>query len=365
MKLECLKDKLKLVVGLIERITGKNLSLPILGAVLLEASDQALNLKATNLDVGVEISLATKVEKKGRAAVSGSVLSSFLQTVNGEVLRIELAGNNLSLSTKNNSTVIKTFPVDDFPTIPRTENSESFQIENDKLVDGLGKVWYAASLSDMKPEISSIYVYADGRELVFVATDSFRLAEKRVDTKDELSFSPILIPYRSAAEIIRLFENPKAVLSVSFDKNQIAISGENIYFTSRLVGGAFPNYRQIMPTAKKCEAVILKKDLVSALKISNIFSDKLSQVSMKLFPDEPLFEITSSNQDTGESSTRLDAVLEGEKTEISFNAKYILDSFQSVAEDSVSLAFNGAGKPMVLKGIGNDSFKYLVMPINR
>ncbi len=365
MKLECIKDKLKLLVSLIEKVAGKNLSLPILGCILLEATEKTLNLKATNLDVGVEISLPTKVEKKGRAAVSGSVLSGFLQSVTGEVLQIELVGNNLSLSTKNNSTVIKTFPADDFPTIPRTENSESFEIESHTLLEGVRSVWYAASLSDMKPEISSIYIYADGRSLVFVATDSFRLAEKRVETKGEISLSPILIPYRSAGEIIRLFENQKTSLLVSFDKNQISISGENIYFTSRLVGGAFPNYRQIMPTSKKCEAVILKKDLVSALKISNIFSDKLSQVSMKLFPDEPLFEITSSNQETGESSTRLDAVLEGEKTEISFNAKYILDSFQSITEDSVSLAFNGTGKPMVLKGIGNDSFKYLVMPINR
>jgi DNA polymerase III sliding clamp (beta) subunit (PCNA family) len=59
------------------------------------------------------------------------------------------------------------------------------------------------------------------------------------------------------------------------------------------------------------------------------------------------------------------ATITGEEIEINFNHKYIIDCFQSIDSDSVSLSFNGLNKPMVIKGVSDKSFTYLVMPMNR
>lgn len=369
MKIECIKEKLRNAVTQADRLTGKNLSLPILSSILLETKGGKLYVRATNLDIGIELTIPVKVEEDGIVAVSGALINNVLGLIEGDdKIKIETVNDNILISSKKSSTLVKCLPADDFPTIPRVSDGEEFTITSQKLVLGLRSVWYSASLSDMKPEISSVHVYVEGGDLIFVATDSFRLAEKHIEKKgeggDDLS---IIIPYRNTSEIVRIFEGMADHITVQYSKNQISFTSElyGLYLTSRLVAGVFPNYRQIIPKEKKTEVCILKKDLLSALKMATLFTDKFNVVSMKVIPEEKLFEVTAKNGDVGESVTQLDATLEGEEIHANFNAKYILDAFQSIKEDSIVLTGAGPTKPLVMRGIGDQSFTYLVMPINR
>ncbi len=365
MKVECIKDKLKECVTAVGKITAKNLSLPILGAIFIEARDKVLILKATNLDVGLEIKMSAKIEKNGAIALPADILGAFLSGLTEEqAIKIELINNNLSISTKRNSTVIKSFPPDDFPIIPKIEKDNSIVIEAHKLVNGIKSVVYAAALSDMKPEISSVYIYTESDEIIFVATDSFRLAEKRFQNKQNDKKMSIMLPFKNANEIARVFEQSNEILDVYFNKNQISVVSPNIYFTSRVVGGIFPDYKQIIPKEKKTELIVLKKDLIDSIKISNIFSDKLNQINIKVSPEDSLFEISSKNQDRGESATIVPATIEGDAVDVVVNARYILDCLQFILSDSVHIVLNGPNKPIIIKGIGENSFLYLVMPMN-
>ncbi len=367
MKIECIKEKLRNGIISAEKVTGKNLSLAVLGTVLIGAGDEGLLLKATNLDLGVEIVIPAKVEKKGAVAVSGSVLGNFLSAIGAEhSIKLESINENLAITSDHHSTLLKSLPTGDFPTIPRVTDGESFEIPAARFVGGLRSVCYAASISDMKPEISSVYVYGEGSSLVFAATDSFRLAEKKVDLGGKHGISShMLIPFKNALEIIRIFDGVEDDMAVRFNKNQISLMSPGVYLTSRLVSGVFPNYRQIVPSTKKTSAVVEKREFMGALKLAQIFSDKFSQVQFKIVPGDRVFEIGSRNTETGENTTTVEATLEGEELAISFNVKYILDCFQSIPEDSLSLEFNGPGRPMIVRGLGNGSFLYLVMPMNR
>lgn len=365
MKVECAKDKLREGVAYVGKIAAKNLSLPILESILVEAKDKSLVLRSTNLDVGLEVKLPARVEKGGVLALPADILGAFLSGLqDGQVIKMELVGGNLSLSTPRSSTVIKSFPVDDFPNIPKTGKDNLLSVEAGKLVAGVRSVIYAAAASDMKPEISSVYLYTDGDDLVFVATDSFRLAEKRFKNSQKDKKISVILPFKNAGELARVFEQSADVLDVYFDKNQVSVVSPSVYFTSRVVGGIFPDYRQIIPKEKKTEVVVLKRDLVDSIKISNIFSDKFNQISIKVVPEDGVFEISSKNQDRGESSTTVPGTVEGEGVDVALNAKYILDCLQSISVDSVHMIFNGANKPVMIRGVGEGSFVYLVMPMN-
>ncbi|MBI3633906.1 MAG: DNA polymerase III subunit beta [Candidatus Vogelbacteria bacterium] len=365
MKAECAKDKLKEAVSQVGKIAAKNLSLPILESILFEARDKNIILRATNLDVGLEIKIPAKVEKNGVIALPSDILNAFLSGLSdSQTIKLELINNNLLISTLRNSTVIKSFPVDDFPTIPQIDKEESFSLEANKVVLGIKSVVYATSLSDMKPEIASVFIYSDNDELVFVSTDSFRLAEKQITRQQKDKKMSIILPFKNAMEIARIFEQSKDILDIYFNKNQISIVSPSVYFTSRIVGGIFPDYRQIIPKEKKTEVVVLKKDLADSIKVSNIFSDKFNQINIKVIPEDSLFEISSRNQDRGESSTRVPATVEGEAVDINLNARYILDCLPSISEDSIHIILNGSNKPVIIKGVGDASFLYLVMPMN-
>lgn len=364
MKLELIKNRLKEVVGIAERVTGKNLSLPILSAILLEAKNNSLTIKATNLDVGLEIELPAKIIEEGSVAVPAGVLSSFLGNLNKEdKVKLELVKENIHLSTGTSSTLIKSYSAEDFPVIPQVKDGNSFNFIGKDIVNGLKSVLFASSLSDIKPEIASVYVYQDGKELVFVATDSFRLAEKRLSIRNkDGDFQPVIIPFKNVAEIVKVFDGLEEEVKIEANKNQISLFTDNIHFTSRVIDGNFPDYRQIMPKKFKTEVVVGREELLNALKLSNIFSDKFNQINVKIKPKEKIFEINSQNQDVGENTISLSATLEGDDLEMSFNAKYILDSFQSISSDTVTLKFD---RPLLIEGVGDGSFQYIIMPINR
>lgn len=366
MKAETITEKIKAAVLASEKLTGKNLSLPVLKSILLIAKQKSLIVRATNLDIGIEYEIAAKVAEEGVVAIPGSVLGGMLSNLHGEeTIVIESVNSNILLSTKKNSTLLKTTPYEDFPLIPKISNGESVTISAEKLIAGLRSVWYSASLSDIKPEISSVYVYQNEKNLVFVATDSFRLAEKKIENKKNQNFEGVIIPLKNVTEIIRVFADCSGDVEIKIDKNQISFQNNGIYVTSRVIDGVFPDYNQIVPKEHTTEVVMLKKDLQNALKIATVFSEKFNQIVFTVKPKDSYFEIKSKNSAIGENTTTIDASVSGEDIVMGFNAKYVFDCLQAVVDDSVVLRFNGSNKPLVIRGTGNKSFLYLVMPMNR
>ncbi len=366
MNIECIKEKLAYAISKAEKVTGKNITLPILNCILLEAKDSKLTIKATNLDIGVEITIPVKVIKPGKIAVSGSVLYNFISNItNDKNVVLEVVADNLKVSTNHSESIIKAFPVDDFPNIPKVSSDKPFTFNVPNLIKGLKSVMYSSSSSTIRPVLSSILLTSEEDDVVFVATDSFRLAEKKVAVKKHKEFNQILIPFKNISEIIRTLEDIKEDVNVYLNDNQIAFSHNDIYVTSRVIDGNFPDYKQIIPKEVKTEVTLLKQDLVSGLKISNIFADKFSQVIFHISPKDKKFKITTKNMDIGENINNIDAVLKGEELTISFNYKYIMDCFQSIDSDSISLCFSDISKPMIIRGLSDKSFLYLVMPMNK
>src|SRR3989344_6477421 len=347
MKVECIKEKIKDAVALAEKITGKNLSLPVLSSILLLAKDKTLKIRATNLDLGIEIEIPAKVGKEGVVAVPGGILNNFLSNIQEKTVTLTMDNDNIIAEARNARAVIKSLPYEDFPTLPTiAQKKESFEISAGKIVSGLRSVWYSAATGDIKPEIASVFVASDAGDIVFVATDSFRLAEKKIDFIASKTISPLIIPLRNIADIIRVFDTVSGDVLVSFNASQISFEYEGLYLTSRLIDGIFPDYKQIMPKGFLTEAVVLKQDLANALKSMNVFSGKFNQVTISAHPANKKLEFRSKSPDVGESSITLDAALRGEAITLHFNHKYIFDCLQSIPKDSVSLHFNGESKPM-------------------
>lgn len=366
MKIECLLENFKKSIGQIEKVAGKNLTLPILGAIYIKADDSHLTIRATNLNIGAEIIIPAKVSEPGVVAVSAQLLAQIASGLSGDTpISLETENDNLIIKTKRSKMTLKSMNADDFPTLPRVSNDNTFEIGTEQFVSGIKSVSYAAATSDIKPEIASVYLYQDNNQLVFVATDAFRLAEKKINVSNIIDFPEILLPVKNILEITRILSEFPGNITVSIVENQIAFSNETLYITSRLTGGNYPNYRQIMPKDSKTELIILKSDLQNILKSMLVFSDKFNQIDLVINPAEKICTMTSRNNDTGEGIVSVEAALSGVPIETRLNHKYISDSLQSLSSDSVSFSFTEPNKAMVVRGIGDPSFTYLVMPMNR
>ena len=182
MKIECVKDKLAKALSKAEKITIKNGTLPILSCFLLKAEKDSLTIVSTNLDVGIEIKIQVKVLESGTVAIPAQIFSNFISNIfNDKNITLETEGTIVKVSTEHTHASIKTVSIEDFPIIPKVGKNHMFTIGSHDFLKGLRSVFYAASLSTIKPALSSVYIYPDEDFLVFAATDSFRLAEKRIN----------------------------------------------------------------------------------------------------------------------------------------------------------------------------------------
>ncbi|MBU6232399.1 MAG: DNA polymerase III subunit beta [Patescibacteria group bacterium] len=368
MKLEIPFQKLKTAVQMVERIAAKHMTLPVLSCILIELGDSTAVFKATNLDVGIEVSIPVRSTESGTIAVPANILSSFISQVfdQNQIVKMETVSGNLNISAGKTKGTIKTVPPEDFPVIPTITDAEPVEFPTDVFIKGLKSVWYSSSVSSVKPELSSVYIYRDNDMLVFAATDSFRLAEKRLKMPPGAKISETLIPFKNVSDTIRILEGMGSMVKMRTNKNLISFETDGMHFVSRVIDGVFPDYKQIIPKGYSTEAVVLKADLVNALKISNIFSDKFNQVHMTIDPKGKVFQVQTKNSDVGENTTAIDAALSGDKVEINFNYKYIADCFQSIDSDSVSLQLSGLNRPMVIRPVsGDQTFMYLAMPMTR
>lgn len=367
MKLEINKERLIATIQKAEKIANKNTTLPILSCLILEAKDGLLKIKTTNLDISLIATCNAKILKDGIVAIPAQTISSYVSNLpkTDTVVNLEMKNNILNITTKSSNTSIKTHPTDDFPEIKEKTNTNNIIIKPNVFINGLNSVWYSSSTSSIKPELSSVYLYQEDGGLVFVATDSFRLAEKKIIVDKVEDFKDVLIPYKNVIEIIRIFDDLNENIELSFQEDQIIIRSENIYVSSRIVDGSFPDYKQIIPKETKTEVDVLKEDFIQSIKISNIFAGKFNQVVFSIAPKDNLFEIQSNSQDLGETKNIVKSKTKGEDIKVSFNSKYINDCLSSIKSETVNLRFCGLDKPMIIKSVDSENFTYLVMPMNK
>lgn len=367
MKLECVKKDLDEAVEITTRVVSNSATLPVLRCILLHAEENSITLHATNLELSIEKKIPATVVNEGSVAIPAQILLATLKTSPQQTkVNLEVIDGTVILEIGGAKTTIKTIPLDDFPSIPKPETKKTYHIPKETLVSGVRNVLYSASTSLIKPELASVYMYHEDGMMIFVATDSFRLAEKKVPLKTEEDIPTTIMPIKNTSELIRILETQtNGDINVYIDENQYSIQKGDLYVTSRIIDGSFPDYKSILPKETTTEVIILKNDLLQTLKKAQVFSDKFGQINLHIYPDKKTFTISSRNNDVGEIFDSLEAVITGQDLDISFNYKYLIDAFQSLHTDSVSLKFAGIGRPLIITGVGDKTFTYLVMPMNR
>jgi len=365
MKIATTKDKVLNAVLLAERITGKKESLPVLSCVLLEAGKE-LVVRATNLEAGIEISVSCDVEDKGIIAVPAAVLSQTLRSISGDKISFKTEEGNLVIESRGTKTLIKSIPHTEFPSLGDGRDKKGINVERTELMRGIQSVAYAASPSMIRPELGSVYISIQPGVLMCVATDSFRLAEKKISGVAGKQSAELLVPLKHALELTHVLERiADSAVNLSADDSQMSVSAGNVWYVSRVVDGNFPDYKEIIPKKFATEATVLKNDLAEMLRKARVFSGNDQHVGLHVYPKRKIFSATARSADVGEMSDSIDAAVSGEDIDINFHIGYVADCLSVIESDSITLGFAGAGRPLVVRGVSDPSFTYLVMPLNR
>lgn len=343
----------------------KSSTLPALSSILIIAGSDGIKMRATNLETGIDLKLNGNCISDGVVAIPATILQQIAGSLTQEGnITIEHTGDIISLTSGTGKSLIKTIPYDDFPSIPFPENPKNRIVVQGTLIKNLfASISPCASSSTVRPELSSIYLSIEGGVLIAVATDSFRLAEKKVPLTNKGTQGKFLIPAKNALDISQALPDDDIIMS--FDDHQCAFVATQGVFVSRLTNATYPDYRQIIPKESIVEAVVLRKDFETALKRTTIFSDSFQKVKISFNPKKNNFSFFAKNTEIGESSETISANISGSALDLSFNHRYLSAALTLTTSESISLTAAGIGRPLIIKGVGDASLMYLVSPMNQ
>lgn len=366
MNISIKKKKFSEAVHMVARFAErKSTTLPALSSILIIAGDEGIKMRATNLETGIDLKLEGDRKSDGVVAIPAALLQQIAGSLTQEgKITLEHTGDILTLTSGTGKSSIKTVPYDDFPSIPFPENPKNRIVLPGILLKNLfTTIASCASSSTVRPELSSIYLSIEGGVLTAVATDSFRLAEKKVPLSNKGTQGRFLIPAKNALDIAQALPDDDIIMS--FDEHQCAFVGTAGMLVSRLTNAVYPDYRQIIPKESIVEGVVLRKDFESALKRTTIFSDAFQKIRISFDPKKNIFSLFARNADIGESSETLTARINGSALDLSFNHRYLSAVLSLTNAESLSLLAAGIGRPLIIKGIGDTSLLYLVSPMNQ
>lgn len=360
------KKELGEVMGTVSRFAErKGGTLPVLGGIAIIATKEKIRFCATNLETGIDFTISGTVKTEGAIALPAGVFKEITSSFSGNgTLTIEQTGDTALISSGSAKSTIKTLSYDDFPTLSIPENpNTSFSLSGVILRDLLQSVASCASPSTVRPELASILLSAEGGIVKAVATDSFRLAEKKVSVGGKVSPFSILVPAKNAIDIAQTL--PDDEITVNADTHQCSFSFSKGVVVTRLVSATYPDYTQIIPKAFMAEATILKKDFEAGLRRASVFTDSFQKVRLGIDVGKKQITLSAQNNDVGESTESFPVAVTGEGLELSFNHRYLQAPLPLISTESISLSAAGIGRPLVVRGSGDTSFLYLVMPMNQ
>jgi DNA polymerase-3 subunit beta len=211
--------------------------------------------------------------------------------------------------------------------------------------------------------LAGVYFLAEKNELRMVATDSYRLSEKKIKLEKPVEKIANVIPVRAIFEADRLAAVAKKIM-ITISENQVMFSVNGTELTSRLIDGQFPDYTQIIPQKNATTVEVSRNDFELAVRRVSIFAKENNQHMKLEFLNDGNCTISTDATQIGEERATIPIKLTGETTVIALNADYFLDVLSALAEEEkIKIELDGKMSPAVVKALKNDDFVHLIMPL--
>ncbi len=372
MKIEILKENLKNALNITQGLTSSSLTLPILNNILLSTEKNFLKLSSTNLETGINCWVLAKIEKEGKTTIPAKLFNNFVSFLPDKKIILTVKDNILFINCENYKTQIKGINPEEFPIIPQVKDKENYlEVDIFSFIQGLNRVIEICSPNQIRPELSGVFLCFQKKLIKIVATDSFRLAEKTLFLEKEINQEySLILPQKSARELINIFSEKKGELKIYFSPNQIFFSSllnetfhSQVQLTSRLIEGEYPDYQEIIPKTYKTQIILHKSEFLNQLRVASLFSGKVKEVRLKIDPKMQTLEMFTQSPEIGENRSSIPGKIKGEKVEISFNYKFLIDGLLNLESQEVIFELNGEDGAAVLKSLNDPNYLYVVMPI--
>lgn len=365
MQFSITKQNFQRGLNAVSRLASGKMPLPVLNNILMKAEPGKLTLSATDLELGISITLPAKVDKPGNFTVPARLLAEFIQNSNDTTFEGEVVDNaTLNLKSDHSGVRIRGIDASEFPGLPFVDQPPTFHVLAKELKQAIDTTLFATAVDDTRPALSGCFIYTKEQVLYVVATDSYRLAEKQLKLAAKAANEcSVIVPKKTLLDVSRLLTDEAGDISVFVGDNQIQFEINSTRVVSRTIEGNYPPYQAIIPNGYQTRVTANHSELQASLKTVNLFArDAGNMVKLKITPGKGMLVESVADQ-RGDASSQMTAIVEGEELSIPFNVKYLLEAVNVIQAENIFIECNGPEKAMVIKPANSKEYLSLVMPL--
>ena len=367
MKLSTSTSELLSQLQTVSRVASTRSAVQALSGVQIAAGGDgngSVELRATDMEVGLRVPLEAKVERTGTVVLPARLLLDVVRTLRSGDVSLELrpAEQDVEIVGGTARFHIRTLRTEDFPPLPEPGGDQVVAMPAPAFVDTIARVSRSASRDETRPILTGILVSASADELRMVATDSYRLSvkETRLEAPLEGGFEAN-VPARALEELGRLVRDDDEEIRIGVRANQVVFEVGGVALSSRLIDGQFPNYRQLLPEAYEHELTVSREELLEVVRRISLMAQK--NAPLRLSFSEGEVKVSAQTPDVGEASEPLPIPFAGEPFEIGFNPDFLTVGLESAGADQVVLKLISPLRPGLVESADASGFLYLIMPI--
>ncbi len=365
MKLSTSRSDLFAQLQTVTRAASTRSAVQALSGVQVVAKGGTIELRATDMELGLRVPLAGEVVREGAVVLPARLLVDVVRALPGDSVSIELrpAEQDVELVGGSATFHIRTLRLEDFPPLPEPEPDSRVEVPAAAFVETILKVARSASRDETRPVLTGILVSASGTELRMVATDSYRLSVKETTLEQPIEGTiEANVPARALQELSRIAQQgDEDRLTVSVRTNQVVFETAGVLLSSRLIDGQFPNYRQLLPDAYEHELQLASGEIVDVVRRISLLAQKNAPLRLAFREGEAT--VSARTPDVGEASETLPVPFQGEPFEIGFNPDFLRDGLESVDSGNLVLKLISPLRPGLIEAADGSGFVYLLMPI--
>jgi DNA polymerase-3 subunit beta len=347
------------------RVVSPRASMPILNYILLDVCEGSLRMVATDLEMGIELTVPATVHDNGALALPARLLLEIVSNLPESDVIVSSNGGETRASINCEAARFDVFglPGSDFPVLPFSMEGVTASVDAGVLRGMIRQTSFAVSTDESRPFLTGIYVIVAGGKIRLVATDGGRLALRSAEatTGETAEFSAI-IPAKAMVELMRALGSVEGEVRILYGENQIVFVLPGMRFTTRIIAGQFPNYEQVIPREPKQRIRVGAERFFRAIRRASITARDAANV-VRISTSEGVLTVASNTPDVGRAQEDIPAEVEGEAVQAAFNAKFLLDALANVDAAEVVFELTGPLSPGALRPVGREDYVYVLAPV--
>mgnify|MGYP003423843997 FL=1 len=375
MKFDILRDRLLDGLNDVMKAVSSKTTIPILTGIKIDVTNEGVSLTGSDADITIQTFIP--VEENGQQIINITETGSIVLQARmfNEIIR-KLPTNEVEIEiTKNFATTIRSGKSEfnligldstEYPQLPEVAADKQFSIPADLLKSIIRETGFAVATSESRPVLTGVNWKVEANELICVATDSHRLARRKVNLENlPTDVTSVVIPGKSLSELSKILDDTNNPVQIVLTNQQVLFKTDDVLFFSRLLEGNYPDTSRLIPDDFKTSITINGKSLLQAIDRASLLAreDRNNVVRFETLENQTI-EVSSNSPEIGKVEEQIQVEnLEGETLKISFSAKYMMEALKAIDGQDVVIEFTGAMRPFILRSALDDAILQLILPV--